>query len=504
MNSMPSPADQAMLQLVVTLANSGDMDAAASKTAGILDRTTACGAWLAISRANANMQRWDAAERALENASRLGADSAAIQVELALLAERRGRHAEALDILESVARDGMRSPQWLVHLARALHIAGRDDEAEARLEAGLERWPVDVALHAQLAQLRWRRGAGEALTGRLERAIADHPGEMPLRLVAADHLRHAGFPERALKLLEEGLAAAPGSATFMTSIGVVLDDLGRADDALRLLRAAVAQAPHSTSARRNLVPKLLQVGEPREALRLLEGLCTAAPDDQQLIAWRATALRLAADPGYAWLHDYPRLVRVYDLAPHSRYADITQFNAALARELEPLHRSQERPLTQSLRGGSQTETNLPADSLTNPAIAAFFEMLDAPIRDYISRLDPRSDHPTDRRRRDGYRFAGSWSVQLRPGGFHTNHVHPMGWISSAYYVEMPANAGGENRAGWLKLGEPGLRDPPCAADHFVEPRPGLLVLFPSYVWHGTVPFTEGGRRLTAVFDAVPV
>ena len=31
----------------------------------------------------------------------------------------------------------------------------------------------------------------------------------------------------------------------------------------------------------------------------------------------------------------------------------------------------------------------------------------------------------------------------------------------------------------------------------------MLVLFPSYMWHGTVTFGEGGRRLTAAFDVVP-
>src|SRR5919108_57307 len=112
MSSVPPPDNQALLQLVVSLASSGDVDAAASKAAGIRDRTTASGAWLAISRANANMQRWDAAERGLENALKLGTEFAVLQVERALLAERLGRHAEALDILESVARGGMPSPQW--------------------------------------------------------------------------------------------------------------------------------------------------------------------------------------------------------------------------------------------------------------------------------------------------------------------------------------------------------------------------------------------------------
>jgi hypothetical protein len=61
---------------------------------------------------------------------------------------------------------------------------------------------------------------------------------------------------------------------------------------------------------------------------------------------------------------------------------------------------------------------------------------------------------------------------------------------------------GESRAAWLKFGEPGLRLalPP---EHFVRPEAGMLVLFPSYFWHGTVPFTTGGDRLTAAFDVLP-
>jgi hypothetical protein len=94
-------------------------------------------------------------------------------------------------------------------------------------------------------------------------------------------------------------------------------------------------------------------------------------------------------------------------------------------------------------------------------------------------------------------------VQLRPGGFHFNHVHPQGWISSACYIELPERAPESGRAGWLKFGEPGMARPVCPPDHFVEPRVGRLVLFPSFFWHGTVPFESGGRRLTAAFDVVP-
>jgi hypothetical protein len=261
-------------------------------------------------------------------------------------------------------------------------------------------------------------------------------------------------------------------------------------------------------ARRNLVPTLLRLAEPREALQVCDALLAQLPDDQQLLAWRATALRALGDAEYARLHDYARLVRPYYLRSE-RAGGIAEFNSAFAIELTGLHLRQRRPLMQSLRGGSQTERNLP---IHNPVIAEFFAMLAAPIRDYIARLselDPA--HPTTRRARpDGaYRISGSWSVQLQPGGFHVNHVHPAGWLSSAYYVELPRAAespqivAADSRAGWLSFGEPGMALEGVGPDHFVKPEPGLLVLFPSYLWHGTVPFAEGGRRLTAAFDVLP-
>ena len=502
---MPPPVtpvtDQSRLQLVVSHVATGNLDAALAEATSIADKAMACEAWRLLSRVNANTQRFEAARSAIEIALQHQPESRAGRLERALVMEQQGQYAESLAELVALAHAAADSPQLLVHLARALQFAGRTAEAEQQLDGALGRWPADMKLHAQLAQLRWRRGDGEAATLDLERAIAQFPSEPGLRLVAADHLRNAGYPGKALTLLEGGLALVPGSATFLTSIGVLLDDLGRTDEALRHLAAAVARAPESAVAKRNLAAAQLRAGLATEALRLSEEVSALAPDDQLLIAYRATALRMLGDARYGQLHDYPRLVRTYKLRPPARFTDIVQFNAELARELSRLHRPEQRPLAQSLRGGTQTERNLPAG---NPLIADFFAMIDAPIRDYIARLRDGDQHPTDRRKSAGYRVAGSWSVQLQQGGFHINHVHPQGWLSSAYYIELPDVAGdGANRAGWLKFGEPGMPVAGCPPDHFVKPAAGMLVLFPSYLWHGTVAFEEGGRRLTAAFDVVP-
>ncbi len=70
-------------------------------------------------------------------------------------------------------------------------------------------------------------------------------------------------------------------------------------------------------------------------------------------------------------------------------------------------------------------------------------------------------------------------------------------------MEAPS-AVARGREGWIQFGEPGVRvEPPQPAERHVEPRPGRLLLFPSYMWHGTIPYEGDETRLTVAFDIVP-
>ena len=85
-----------------------------------------------------------------------------------------------------------------------------------------------------------------------------------------------------------------------------------------------------------------------------------------------------------------------------------------------------------------------------------------------------------------------------------NHFHPEGWLSSAFYVQVPEEAGDATlKRGWLKFGEPGQAASVLAPTGYVQPQPGRLVLFPSYLWHGTTALTQDTVRLTVAFDALP-
>jgi hypothetical protein len=182
------------------------------------------------------------------------------------------------------------------------------------------------------------------------------------------------------------------------------------------------------------------------------------------------------------------------------WPSLDAFLADLTLSLAPLHTRRTHPIGQSLRHGSQTSQSL--DLSKDPVIRAFFAAIDGPIRRRLAALGQGPD--IVRARNTGaYAFNGVWSVRLRPQGFHADHLHPRGWLSSACYIALPG-AVARDREGWLKFGEPGVpTQPSLPAQHYIKPEPGLLALFPSYMWHGTVPFGGDEPRLTIAFDLIP-
>ena len=173
----------------------------------------------------------------------------------------------------------------------------------------------------------------------------------------------------------------------------------------------------------------------------------------------------------------------------------------LADVLRSFHVAPGEYLDQSVRGGTQTDG--PLLSRIAPEIQALRAAIVSAVEEFRAHLPPVDlKHPLLRERRDRrIRFSGSWSVRLKGAGYHANHVHPQGWISSALYVVLPERSDGDaSDAGWLKIGEPPAEfGADLPATRLVEPKSGQLILFPSWMWHGTVPFRTG-ERLTVAFD----
>ena len=275
------------------------------------------------------------------------------------------------------------------------------------------------------------------------------------------------------------------------------------DYGAQLAARAEALAPDNVAVKIQQVSLLLAQGRVDEALRRARRATELEPDNQAAWGWLATAARAADDPVHRWLYDYDAFVHVYDVAAPAGWSSVDTWLADLAAALRRLHGLSFHPPEQTVRGGVQTTTDL--TQLDDPAVKGFFAAIEAPIREYMSAVGSGPAHPLTRRNTQRHKLSGSWSVLLKPNGFHVDHFHPMGWLSSAFYVEVPRSAlDAENREGWLRFGQPPSKTKPTMGpEHYTRPKPGRLVLFPSYMWHGTVPFTTPESRLTIAFDVVP-
>lgn len=458
-------------------------------------------AWLTLGNALRGSGQLESAADAMRHALAIAPGHAIARHNLGAVLTRLGQPEAALTEFDQAARSGLSKPELFLARAHALQELGRLDEAEQALGAGLQIDPVHVDCQVALGQLRFMRGQVEPFR-QIRDAAAGARDNLRLRLAFGNLLRQAGLLEEAERELRALLGQAGGVPEITAPLAVVVHSRGRYDEAVALAGEAAAQRPDNAAMAQTLTGALLSAGRGAEALQVIARWRMRQPLDQSWIAFEASALRLVGDVRYHALYDYERLVMPFDLEPPPGWNSIADFNRDLIASLERLHRLKVHPLDQSLRHGTQTQRSLLKES--DPVIRAFLTAIETPIARYREAMGHDPEHPLRARNAGPTQIVGCWSVRLGRSGYHVNHNHPEGWISSAYYVQVPPEVADETaRNGWIKFGEPGIPIPGADAEHYVQPRPGRLVLFPSYMWHGTMPISGDEPRMTIAFDMVP-
>ena len=422
---------------------------------------------------------------------------------LAMALNMSNQHDEAARVAQHLLARGYRSAALYNTHARSLIALGSLEGAESALRDCLRLEPRLIDAQNNLAQLIWMRSGDIAqATDAFDRALQTFDNDDALWAAKAAILQGAGEARAAYACLEPRVMRAQAPPMLLVRAGLAALEFDP-PTALNLAERAMHAVPANAAARTLLVAAQLGVGDARGALPHCETLLAITPDDQYLIALQTTAWRLLGDERYARVCDYKNLAVPVMLEAPPPWPDMAGFLADLNAGLNRLHNPHGHPLLfQSLRRGTETTQDLARS--TDPAIQALFRGFAAPIRAYLKIIGQGAD-PLRRRNHGTWRFNGSWSVRLRTTGHHANHVHPRGWISSACYVALPdIMSDARTEDGVLTFGQPSIITTPALdAEYVVRPEVGMLVLFPSYFWHGTVPFSSEQARLTVAFDAVP-
>jgi tetratricopeptide (TPR) repeat protein len=375
-------------------------------------------------------------------------------------------------------------PDLFLDWVRALH-AERDPKAVTELRAEVARQADRAEAVGLLSSILWELGDRETYLQPFEDALASRPRDEALwrdYVAAVVGTKGTGAAAEAAARA----VRATGAHAFRLAEAEFLSSSGRLDEAETLFatlgEAGIALAEHrlrrlDVAAAEALATPLLETSEgPDIRAWALVGLC-----------WR-----LASDDRAAWLHEQPGLIGTGALDLDA--AEVER----IAERLRRLHQTAAHPIGQSVRGGTQTRGDL--FDRVEPEVRRMRAAIAEAVETHRSKLpasDPR--HPLLRFRDRALRFSASWSIRLTGGGFHVSHIHPKGLLSSASYWALPP-AGDDPTAGWLAVGgHPNDLPLPVEPLVTIEPRVGMLALFPSTLHHGTRPF-PAGERITAAFD----
>ncbi len=413
-----------------------------------------------------------------------------------------------------------------------------------QLQQALTCYQRVIEIQPQLADAHNNLGTVLRGLGRPQAAVESYQRALALRedpraiTNLGNALRKLGDLEGAKAAYEQALTWDPGFSLAYNNLGNTLRDLGQLSMAIHRYRQALQLRPRYVNALIHLGSALVEAEEWEAAAEQLQLALTYQPDSLRALIALAelqitqgdlqTALEtcqqgLDHDPEnrlllalktviYSEMGDqstrqdlvrFESLIQVRQPDPPAGYEDLNAFHQDLIQVLQD-HPTLvwERP-PQSTRSGSQTG-NLVED-LTDP-LPALRGMITEQAQQGVQSLTADPDHPFLKDLPEELRLTDLWGVVIKTGGHQTPHIHPSAWLSGVYYLAVPETISPEDAEGkgWIEFGQAPdrFRCQSTQQTHRICPEVGKMILFPSYLYHHTIPHPGEQERISVAFDLV--
>lgn len=480
-----------------------------------------------LGAALASLGRHAEAAEPLARAARLSPESPETQGNYGNLLLQMGRHQEALDcFLKALA---LRPTLAELHFNAGVAFAAMEQSEQAvrAFRHALDLKPQLSAASARLAALLQSRGElAEAI--RLYREALERQADPVTWFNLATAQRNAGLMLDSIASYRSALAMRPDYAEAHSNLGEALRDHGDIDAAIASYRAALTIAPDLAQGHYSLGVLLYDLGRLEEAIPHLEASRQDDWHDRVLYCLYKTGqidafrqqldARIASGP-----HDAPLLATLsahhaanygvedrytfcpapLDFVHHSHLAELdgdSRLRRALLEDISHaaiVERDQGR-----LHFGVQSSGNL--FRRPEASFRELGELIKAELRRYhehfaASRCRLIENFPTE------LDISSSWYVKMRKGGHLDSHIHEGGWVSGVVYLAIPEGDPAP-QAGNIEFSTHGDGYPVRHDDwprKVLDVKVGDLALFPSSLFHRTIPFDSAEERICIAFDLKP-
>ena len=241
---------------------------------------------------------------------------------------------------------------------------------------------------------------------------------------------------------------------------------------------------------------LVKIDEPNKAIQIYQALPQPLQRDSGL---KISYLRA--------LHTLNRFMEIRELLNYSTMifkaylpelitqTDIAELNQSLTKFFLSHPKQQYEPGEHATRHG----TRLHFEPDWHPSLVAIAGEIKTSVENYFCQANMATDSAFE---------LNFWAVTMNEQGYQTPHVHPDGVVSGVYYVRS-SSVGLEldSKADQDQAHQPApgclmFKQVESPEDYCIHPREGLLVLFPSYFYHQTVPLDHDNKRISIAFDVV--
>lgn len=410
---------------------------------------------------------------------------------------RCGRPELALRWLVIAERARPNEPSLLLSISEALLASGLVDKSVGLLKTLVERYPDALEPQLNLAVAITESGAVAEAESLYRNLLANWPEHPAVLLNAARFHRDYADRKLARNLVEQLLRVDPQSRAAQLLFADLCRHDGLLNQAEETWQILLARDPSDQEAYLPLIFTALDQQNWDVAASLLQNAfarCKGQSLTRLLAAWfdlpssvKQTFFPQWSSDSFAWVQQQ-QLFDVDDLL-------LTQLISWLKSD----------PSLITDRPGKPTVGGMQSHELFNrqddPLSQCLADKLKPHISAYQQHLSNTSSHVASASSGSTMRLSG-WGVVLSQGGKQIRHTHPESDISGVLYLAIPSAVGDDlsdqEGALWFSP-NPHIQDQVNGI--YVTPKPGLLVLFPSFLPHETIPFVSKEARICIAFNA---